>query len=314
LITAVKAIIRDAQLNDWTTEQYAILIGRSVEVPGDLAMSIAKQVVTEDSSITSFARKLADVIPDVKVLPFDDAARGVIRLFGSVLSTLMPKDALSKSTDTAFEWLRLGTQIEDLVKRAALTNSERLFERSLEAASVTPETASALAQLTTAMLQTLPLLQNKAEANDIDDPEMGEIIDALRVGTDVLTAPAHLANELVSSPEVGDFFLKLKKFAKKAATGLGKVGEVAGKVGGGIAGSMIGMPTLGAQVGGALGGLPGRLSHKRPSHARATSAPSTARNDVRRAKDTADRLGIDHSRGLSTEKMGDILRHMAQSA
>jgi len=246
LLVGLKAVVKDALQADWTIDQYSQAIEHAVKVPSDLALSMAKNVVTEDSDATAFGRALAGWIPNIPLLPFDDVARGAIKLATSLWVALLPKDYQSKALDAAYEWLLLGGTIRQLGKRQALTDAETQFE--LESTAIAKEgggnTASML-QLVQFLQQASHAVGRLAESGDVDS-------------VDHVHEYGHLANEgyeLMSRAETGDvdaheiggFGSKIGGFLKKVASPLGAV-----------AGSMVGMPGLGASIGGSLSSVGGK--------------------------------------------------------
>jgi len=288
LLVGLKAVVRDALLADWTVDQYAMAIGRAAKVPSDLAQSMAKGIVTEDSEISGFARSLASWFPDIPLIPFDDAARGLLAVAPAVLTALIPKDALSKSVDTAFEWLQLGEAIRRMIKREALTNSEEAFEKNLSTAVATnPALAPSLLSLATSLAHLPGEISKRLESGDLD-AETGDMIGDYLSGLSVLSARPEEQGDLIESPEVGSLF--------------GKIARTVGKIGGGIAGSFIGNPGLGASIGGGLGKAVGRIGGRRGKHHGASP--------VVQLKRIADDKGYSAS-SFNTAQVADLLRAFA---
>lgn len=267
LLVGLKAIVKDALMADWTSAQYAQAIERAVKVPSDLAAAMAKNVVTEDTDAAAFARGIADWIPNIPLLPFDDVARGAVKLANSLWANLVPKDFKSRAMDAAYEWLLLGTAIRQLAKRRVLTDSEEQFELEANAvASASPTAIPAIMSLVGALQSAGKAAAHAAESGDIAlvDDVVHPYGHLLQEGTALLRR-AETGD--VSEHEIGGFGSKVKNFLKKAAGPLGA-----------IAGSAIGMPQLGGAVGSALGGIGGKKKSRSSADATMKKAASIARD------------------------------------
>jgi len=290
LVVGVKAIIRDALLANWTTDQYTLAITRAVKVPSDLASSIAKSIVTEDTEMWGLANTLSGYLPEIPLIPFDDVARGALKIAPSIIKALIPKDALNKSVDSAFEWLQLGEALRRMMKREALTNSEEAFEKGIdEAVTANPSLAPSLLSLASSLVHLPGAIEKRLESGDVESSELGELVGDYLSGLSVVSAHPSEQGDLLDSPEVGSLF--------------GKIARTVGKIGGGLAGAMIGAPGLGASLGGSIGGGIGKIGqhHRRPA---------SAGTQLAQLKKLADSKGYNTS-NMNLTQVADLFRSFA---
>lgn len=282
LLVGLKAILKDALMADWTVDQYAQAITRAVKVPSDLANTMAKNVVTEDTNATGFARSIASWIPQIPLLPFDDVARGAVKVAATMWDALIPKDLKSKAMDSAYEWLLLGRAIQQLAVRQSLTDAEDQFEQEATAvAASNPALIPSLMSIADA-LKSAGSAFGSSESGDV---EAGDVLepysDVVRDAVDVFKR-AETGD--LDEHEIGALGKRVGNFFKRAA--------------GTVAGGLVGGP-VGASIGGSVAGKIGRRKH-------------AVHPTIKQMAKKADEQGI-KAKSMTYEQVAGLLKEVAKT-